>query len=120
MSSSPNCFTVESQTEEGRIATHIRFDPITPHPKLKFQVDVSGENQGSDSRHNLLTNVLGLILPTVQPEPMKQQKVKFVEAKALRATIRASDGRSSLHEGPAFKFSFDMDSFGQGGGIFDF
>jgi hypothetical protein len=60
MSAAPNCFTVEAQNEDGRIATHIRFDPMPMRPNGRFLVDVGGEDQGVDSWGDLLSNVLGL------------------------------------------------------------
>jgi hypothetical protein len=111
MSSSPNCFTVEAQNEDGRLATHIRFDPISVNSNTRFLVDVGGEEQGSDSWVGLLTNVLQLEVPVFPREPVRQGKVKFVAATALAAAIRAGSGQL-FGEDSGFRFQLEHGPFG--------
>jgi hypothetical protein len=118
MSSSPNCFTVEAQNEDGRLATHIRFDPISVNPNRRFLVDVGGDEHGSDSWVGLLTNVLQLEVPEFPPEPLRQAKVKFVAATALAAAIRAGSGKL-FGEDSGFRFQFENDPFGLEKSTFD-
>jgi hypothetical protein len=111
MSSSPNCFTLEAQNEDGRLATHIRFDPISVNQNRRFLVDVGGEEQGSDSWAGLLANVLGLEVPVFPQEPLRQEKVKFVGATALIAAIRAGSEKC-FGADSGFRFRFENDPFG--------
>jgi hypothetical protein len=123
LSSAPNCFTVEAQNEDGRIASHIRFDAIPRRKKSRFIVDIDGEDQGADSWNELLVDVLGLALPICRPEPMKQEHVTFVGAAALAAAMKPAPDRETIRfsdlEEAGFRFRFDNDPFEMGKSIFD-
>jgi hypothetical protein len=113
MSSAPNCFTVEAQNADERIATHVRFDPIPMRANARFLVDVGGEDQGAESWGDLLEKVLGLELPRFQAEPVKQEKVRFVEAAVLSAAVKATDQRAFAKATPGapddFLFKFGLE-----------
>jgi hypothetical protein len=107
MSSTPNCFTVEALDEDGRIATHIRFDPLSVRPNARFFANVAGEEKGAESLRELLSNVLELTLPLFQGEPLKQEKVTFVEGAVLAATIKSAI-RPTLDATGDFLFRFGL------------
>jgi hypothetical protein len=112
MSSIPNYFTIEAQNEDGLIAAHVRFDPMAAPPNACLFVNVKGEEQGADSWRQLLETVLGLEIPSDQAEPLKHEKVQFVEAVALAQSVRGAHERASGRTVAINEFlAFDNDPF---------